>query len=487
MSSYGTIFKTTVLFSSLRVLTILVKVALNKLISITLGVSGIGLYGILISTMSLLATFFDFGISQSSIRSISESRGSKNEEEISSTIIIVKKLILCISLLGGLLTILFSDYISVWSFGDTDYSFYYKLIGLAVFFTIINKGRESIFQGMRKFKFITLYTSLTGLISLIIAVPLIYFFKLNGVVYTILSSSIIGFFISTIYIKKLKYTNINHPILLSKKTFGIVQLGLSMMLVSVLVTLSGYIIRIYIQKSGGLDDVGFFQAGFQIISGYFGIILSSMVIDYFPRISAVNNDNIQVEKEVNQQGILTLLLILPLVVILQFLIPYIIPVLYSNEFLITIEYVNIAIFGIIFQSGSQTMGMVLLAKNEAKFFVISVTIFQTVFLILNILGYKYYGILGLGFTFSLNMLIHFIMVQIYNNFLYKISYNKLYYRFLIVTLAFSIISYLLKDLEPLIKWISFFVLTSTSIYYSVINLMKLMRINSIIGLFKRKK
>ena len=486
MSSYGTIFKTTVLFSSLRVLTILVKLALNKIISISLGVSGIGLYGILTSTMSLLVSFFDFGISKSSIRSISESRGNKNEKEISLTIIIVKKLILCVSLLGGLLTILLSDYISLWSFGDTDYSFYYKLIGLAVFFTIINAGREAVFQGMRKFKFITLNTSLTSFISLIISVPLIYLFKINGIVYAILSSAIIGFIISSIYIKKIEYTNINHTDLLSKKTFNIIQLGLSMMVVSLLVTLSGYIIRAYIQKSGGLDDVGFFQAGFQIISGYFGIILSSMVVDYFPRISAINNDNIQVEKEVNQQGILTLLLILPLVVILQFLAPYIIPFLYSYEFLTTIEYVNIAIFGIIFQSGSQTMGMVLLAKNESKLFVISVTVFQSVFLIFNILGYKYYGILGLGFTFTLNMIIHFIMVQIYNRFLYKISYNVLYYKFLIVTLAFSIIAFLFKDFAPLIKWSSFFVLTITSIYFSVSNLMKLMKINSIIELIKSK-
>ncbi len=487
MNSYREILKTTVLFSSLRIITILIKIVVNKFIAFLLGGAGIGFYGIISNALSLIISIADLGVSKSSIRNISEARGGENHVEIGATITVVKKLLFYTGLVGSIVTILLSYYISLWSFNDSKYWFSFVLIGLAVFFTIINTGRNAIFQGMREFKLITLNTSIGAIIGLVFSLPLIYFFKLNGIVYAILSTAIIGFIVSTFYINKLQYLKIENLHSNSKtKYFSVLKLGLSMMIVSFLVTLSGYLIRVFIVKAGGLEDVGYFQAGFQIISGYFGIVFTSMVADYFPRLSAINNNNLKVEKEVNQQGIITLLLILPLMVVLPFVMPYLITILYSNQFHLTVGYVNIALFGIVFQSGSQTMGMVLLAKNESKIFVISVTVFQAIFLILNILGYKYYGVYGLGITFSINMLIHFLVVQLYNKILYDVRYSKQYFKILFYTLVFLIIAFLAKDFEPISKWLVFFLLSITSLIFSINNLKKLLGIKSIIDFIKKK-
>jgi O-antigen/teichoic acid export membrane protein len=467
--------------------TILIKIGISKFIAIFIGVAGLGFYGVITNTVALIISIADLGVSKSSIRNISEARGSNSEEEVSTTITVVKKLLFYTGLAGGITTLLLSYYISIWSFDNPKYWFSFVLLGIAVFFTILNNGRASILQGMREFKLITFNTAVSAIVGFIFSLPLIYFFKINGIVYALLSTALIGFVVSSFYIKKLQYIkskNLNAHF--KPKSFNIVKLGLSMMLVTFLVSLSAYLIRIFITKNGGLADVGYFQAGFQIISGYFGIIFTSMVTDYFPRLSAINDDNEKVEIEVNQQGVITLLLIGPLVTILPFIMPYLITILYSNQFYLTIDYVNIALFGIIFQSGSQTMGMVLLAKNESKVFIFSVTIFQTIFLVLNILGYKYFGILGLGVTFSLNMLIHFIGVQLLNKKLYNIVFSKQFFKIFFFTLLLAMLAFLSKDLEAIYKWSLFMVLFFCSVFYSINNFKKLLGIKSIIDFIKNK-
>lgn len=488
MSSYKIILKTTGLFASLRVLSILINVATSKLIAVFVGVSGIGLYGLYTSALSLISTIADLGISKSSIRNIAASEGAKNREEVEKTISIVSKLIYLTGGIGALLTIIFCVPISYWSFGDSSYWLSFVFLGISVFFTILKNGQAAIFQGLRRYRLITNSTIYSSLISFLASIPLIYFFKEKSIIYVILVNAIIAFFITRNYLKKVEYKIKEKNVKLTKKnSMDLIRLGLSMMFVSFLVTLTGYIIRAYINNYGTVEDLGYFQAGFQIVSGYFGIIFTSMTTDYFPRISSIQDDNGKLTQEVNQQAIITLLLICPLVVVLPYIMPYIIKVLYTGDFTPTIEYVNIALFGIIFQAGSQTMGMILLAKNNAKVYTISVLLFRIIFLCLNILGYKYYGILGLGITYSINMFIHVIGVQLMNYYLYKISYNKIFFKTIIIVLVFGILANLLSRLEKdLLYYVIAGVLILISVIYVVIYVKRLLKVKSLLGLIKNR-
>ncbi|MBF5027131.1 oligosaccharide flippase family protein [Planobacterium oryzisoli] len=487
MSSYKIILKTTGLFASLRVLSILINIATSKLIAVLVGASGIGLYGIYTNALSLITTISDLGVSKSSIRNIAKAEGTGNKSEVEKTISLVSQIIYITGAIGSIITILLSYQISKWSFGDSSYWLSFVLLGICVFFTILKNGQSAILQGLRKYKLITNSTILSSLISFIISIPLIYFFKEKSIVYIILSGAFIAFIVTNIYLKKIDYQHATQKVKLTKENSSeLIRLGLAMMLVSFLVALSGYIIRAFISNYGSVDDLGFFQAGFQIISGYFGIIFTSMTTDYFPRISAIQDDNEKLTQEVNQQAIITLLLICPLVVILPFLMPLVIEILYAKGFEATVDYVNIALFGIIFQAGSQTMGMILLAKNNAKVFTVSVFLFQTIFLILNILGYKYYGILGLGITFSINMLIHIIGVQVLNYVLYKISFNKHFFITFALVLLFALAANFTIRLNEVYQYVFGAVIILGSFAFVMMRLKKLLKINSFVGFIKNK-
>jgi PST family polysaccharide transporter len=155
--------------------------------------------------------------------------------------------------------------------------------------------------------------------------------------------------LSTIYLKKLGLRNIKlSAVVFKEESKDMIRLGVSMMFVSLLVALSAFILRAYITKINGIEDVGYFQAGFQIVSGYFGMIFSTLTLDLFPRLSAINKDDIKLEKEMNRQIIVGLVLLLPLIVVLIFFMPFLVTVLYSSDFLSSVDYVRYAIFGVIF-------------------------------------------------------------------------------------------------------------------------------------------
>lgn len=485
MSSYKIILKTTGLFASLRVVTILVNIITSKLIAVFLGVSGIGTYGIYMSTLTLITTVSDLGVSKSSIRNIAKADGLGDKKEVGRTISIVSRLIYITGGFGGIITALLSFQISKWSLGTGSYWVSFVLLGICVFFTIVKNGQFAILQGLRKYRLIMVTTIYTSLLSLVVSLPLIYFFRENSIVYLILSGSIIGFVLTKRNLGKIQYDLPEDRVKLTKRnSAAIVKLGLAMMLVSFLVALSEYIIRAFIGNYGTLEDLGYFQAGFQIISGYFGLIFTSMTTDYFPRISAIQNDNEKLAREVNQQAIITLLLICPLIVVLPFLMPYVIKLLYTNGFEETINYVNIALFGIIFQTGSQTMGMILLAKNDTKAYLIYIFSLQFIGLCVNIVGYRYFGLFGLGVAFSVNMLLQLLSILVINRKMYSIFFDLNYYKVFIVVFSFALLSYLFRHLSGMSFYLFFVFNLALSVLFVVVSLKKVLEITSLVETIK---
>lgn len=52
------------------------------------------------------------------------------------------------------------------------------------------------------------------------------------------------------------------------------------------------------------------------------LLLTALTTDYYPRIAAINNDNILLQKELNKQASVSLVLCCPLVVFFLFLLPF---------------------------------------------------------------------------------------------------------------------------------------------------------------------
>lgn len=100
-----------------------------------------------------------------------------------------------------------------------------------------------------------------------------------------------------------------------------------------------------------------------------------MMTDYYPRISGVYNDNKRLIAELNRQAKVGLILISPLIILFMFTMSIFIELLYSEEFLLAADY---AIFGTLIIVVSNPIDMILVAKQNTKYFLIATLFYRII-------------------------------------------------------------------------------------------------------------
>ena len=104
-----------------------------------------------------------------------------------------------------------------------------------------------------------------------------------------------------------------------------------------------------------------------------------------------------------------------------------------------------AALGIFFKAATWAMGFIFLAKGNTKWFFWSELIAIIYVLILNILGYTYFGLEGLGISFLVAYVIGFIQNLVVTNWLYSFKFEGVFYKIFGVLFGIALLSF----------WVSF--------------------------------
>jgi len=487
-TSYGSIFKSTFLFSFVQVIRILVGVVKNKIVAILLGAEGMGIMSIFQSAMNFIKTGAGLGISQSAVKDISEANASEDEGKVSRTVSIVLRIVTLTSLLGALVTIILSPFLSKWGFGDSKYTISFIFLGIAVFFEVFVENQLAILKGMRQLRSLAKASIWGSLVGLITGVPLYYLLGVKGIVPSFIVTAFTIFLVTRFYVNKVKYKKLNIPLNQVLKESGpMVKMGVSLMLVSLIGTLFALIIAAYLRSHGGLSIVGYYNAGEVIVGSYIGVIITAMSTDYYPRISAVNSDNKKLTEEVNSQSEVGLLMAFPLVVIFVFFSPLFINILYTSDFQETINYTDFAIIGSVIIICSNCMGMILLAKQASSIFLVSVIGQRTICLAAFILLYNAFGLRGLGYAYIFLGLLHIVVMSLIMKVKYGIHFNKRVLNQIVLVISVILLSRFARGIEN-VYWryiIGFVLIVSTSVY-SFFYMKKFMGIDIIASVISKK-
>ena len=233
-------------------------------------------------------------------------------------------------------------------------------------------------------------------------------------------------------------------------SFPMVKMGGALMLVSFAIILFNLIIATFIRANGSLSDVGYYNAGSTIVTSYFGIVITAMSTDYYPRISAVYKDNKKLSEEVNKQSEVGLVLIFPLVILFVFLAPIFISILYSSDFAAAVNYTDYAMLGTILIICSHFLGMILLVKQQSRVFLLSM-FGQRIFLIfVYMFGYKYGSLTGLGIAYVITGLSDIILMSYVMRRMYNIKLSKRVYCIMSLILFTTILSIVLRVIDDLL-------------------------------------
>ena len=434
-TTYNHIFKTTFVFGFVQIFKAIISIVRNKLVAILIGTEGMGLMGIFTSTLQMIKTGAGLGLDQSAVRDVSEAYGSKDRERYSRIIHVTTRVVLFTGLLGMLVTLIMSHWLSIWTLGGTKYTIAYCFLGLGVFLDIMNDGRQALLKGTRQLKSLAYASMIGSLVGLLTSVPLFYLLGKEGIVPALLIASASALLVSEYFLRKI---NVEKVRLSLKEVFicakPMLMMGSAMMLMTFLNTIVSLIIQSFIRSHGGLSDVGLYSAGNAILHSYFGIVITALMTDYYPRIAAVNKNNILLQDELNKQSLASLLLCCPLFVIFISFLTFFIRLLYTPDFLPAIDYISLAIFYTLITVCSNQVDLILVAKYKISTFTVISVIMRLLQLLLYIPLYSKFGLMGLGIGTMIFGITHYFVMTTVVKKLYGISFNRTFYK-----IAFSVL------------------------------------------------
>ncbi|WP_044270101.1 oligosaccharide flippase family protein [Bacteroides timonensis] len=472
--AYRQIIKATSIFGGVQVINILVGIARSKIIALLLGPSGYGLYSLLQSTIQMIAGFTNVGISSSSVRNISEAYASENMEKITITVSVVNKLMLLLGGIGVIVTILLSRFISIFTFDSVDFEYAFIVLSITILFQQMMQAKMSVLQGMRKIKYLANSSVLGAILAFLISIPFYYFWKIDGIVPTLLLTSIITYLSVSYFYKKLKIEYVRLPLkVIWRNGKDMIAMGFAMGLNSMLGLCISYFMRAFLNINGGIVEVGLFQAGWSVVSTYVGMIFTAMGTDYYPRLATVNKNDVKCCELMNQQGEISLLIITPIIILFLLFAPLAVVILYSSDFIAITTFMQLSMLGMIFKVGSWVMGYSFVAKGESKLYIYNELIANAYMLLLNICCYLSWGIDGLGVAFSLGYLVY--MLQVYfivkRRYDFRLSRNAIsifLFSSLFVLASFAFIKYMAQPYS----YVCTSIVMLFSFIYSILSLKK---------------
>ena len=259
--------KTTSLFGGVQIFKIIISIISSKFVALLLGPTGMGISGLLSSTIGFIGAATNLGLSTSAVRDVSQSYVAGDKYRFSRTVSIFRRLVWGTGLLGLLVCLLLSSLWSNLTFGNYDYTWSFALLSITLLLSQISSGQGVVLQGSRNFKMMAKSGIIGSVIGLFTSIPLYYFWRYEGIVPAMLLSSITGLMLTTFYARKVKTDKIElstKEVLREGKTM--INLGLLISIQAFLNILCAYLVRIYIGRSGSIEDVGLYNSGFSVIS-----------------------------------------------------------------------------------------------------------------------------------------------------------------------------------------------------------------------------
>ncbi len=488
-NSYRQVMKATSLFGGVQVFNILIAIVRSKFVALWIGPAGYGITSLLNSTLNLIVGMTNLGLDKSGVKDISFNYNNEDPLKVSRTIQILKRLVWFTAIFGALVMMLGSPWLSEIAFENKDYTFSFVWISIALLFNQLSSGQLAILQGLRKLKKLAKANLYGNLLGLCIVLPLYYFYRIDAIVPAIIISSLIAFLFTFYYAQSEKIETVK---ITNKEAFSegkpMIQLGVMLSISSMIGLLVAYVIQIFISQTGGIAQVGLYNAGFVILNSYVGLIFNAMGTDYFPRLSAIADKIEAIRKSVFEQALIAILLITPIVVLFLMVAPFIIVLLYSRDFTPIIGMVSWGILGMVFKAVSFSMGYILIAKGDSSMFMKTAIGFNTLLLVMNIFGYHYGGLEGLGISFLIYYIIHFVAVRIITYYRYGFYFEKGFYPIFSICIGLCGVAFLLTYLSnPILKYSLLAIITVVSFVFSYIQLDKKMDIKELFGkIFKKK-
>jgi len=374
-----------------------------KIMAVMLGPSGTGLFSIIrqaISTMSSIAT----GGQTALVQGVASKKGASQINYVRSTF----WLYIIASVFSIALIYLFADRISfaVFEQSDTSKILIVKWISLPVFLTFIYIYLKSLLNGYRaigRLAIVELIGPLTTLVFVYPACIAVGEGNIQSFIWLLSTAQlamIAGCFMMLYNNKWLPTILINCNSLIEMDDFKyFFKITNVTFLTSIITAATLFTVRGFVANQGGLHLAGLFDLAWTLSGSYVMIILSSFGTYYMPTLAQTVGNKERGEL-IRQVFKIATLIMIPLVVIIIVIKPLLISILYSREYISSLEQVRWMLIGDYLKITSWILAMPAIVNLNMRIYFWTETFWNVGFLMLAPLTVYYFQSLeGIGIAF----------------------------------------------------------------------------------------
>ena len=421
-AAYKKLLKVTTLFGSVQGLNILMNLLRAKLAAMLLGPAGIGLNSIYNETREFIHSTTNLGMDQSGTREIAKSTGAP---DLADSVTLTRSRIMLLAVFGLLVTAVFAYPLSWMLFSDGDHTWQIVALSPAVAFSTLTCGEMTVLRGLQQMKTIAGVSVLHVILGVITTIPLYYIWGMDGIIGALVLMTLSLAVVTMIFSYRIHPPKFCFSRYFLYKGKRMLQIGASFMLAAVVAHVAMLVIQGGLNRAGGIEIVGYYNSAFSICFVYVGILFASLSQEYFPRLSSLFRDKDVREECIKRQMKVVFLLSIPLAVLMYLLMPWIVPLLLSDEFLPVVTIAQAAIVTLPCRAIYLPLAYIPLAAGDSKLYFFMETISYMIMVAGVLGGYHYWGLEGVGYGLAIVNVMDMLCYLLCVRFVYKLDIKKL--------------------------------------------------------------
>ena len=383
----------------MQVLHLLLSIVRNKFTAIFIGGAGIGTADLYSKIAEFIGHLTQLGLGISGVRKIAQLYESEpSGVALRNSIATLRSWVLVTALLGGGVMLILSPFLAQWFLNDSGRWMECCALAPLVFFSAMFAGEMTLLKATHQLKKLALCTLLGALFTLCLAVPLYATFGVGAVIPVLCLSA---FSLFGIY---LWATTRHYPYHLNfrQEAFRVegvplLRLGVSFVLAGAVASGAELFVRSFMNEHSGEAFVGYYSVGFTLIVSYARILFVAVDADYYPRLTAVIDQQEDMNTIVNRQIDALVMLMAPFLIAFALGLPLIIRLLYTEEFLVVSPMVLAALCYMFFKAVYTPVAYLSIAKGDSRIYLVMEVLYNIVFTVAVIVGFRLGGLLGAGF------------------------------------------------------------------------------------------
>ena len=276
----------------------------------------------------------------------------------------------------------------------------------------ISGAELAILKALRKLRELSVATLIGTLTTLLLTVPFYLLFGLRGIVPALVMSTLGAMLVNLSFSLRVQAWQAR-PFSLSTLRRGteMIRLGLSYVLAGTVASAAEMAARAYIANHGSTAEVGLYSAGCILTVSYARLILMSMDADYFPRLSGIMGKRREMNRMINSQLEVCVLLMGPFLILFSLFLPLMIHLLFTEEFLAASSMALCAMFSMYFKAATAPIAYSSLAKGDSVVYFTMEFLYYVAFLLLIMLGHTLWGLPGCGIALSVANLFDLLLIS----------------------------------------------------------------------------